>query len=497
MADAHRGATQPPPGDFLQSGYELWLVGHQLEHGRAPWLDPYSFQPEVSPRVNFSGWPFGLPYWPLDAAFGPVVAWNLLLLMSVVGAGLLTLAWLRELDVGRGAALAGGLAFTLAPYRLEQSAGHLLGIVAILLPLALWSFERGRRGSSAWFALSAAALVSIPLSGQVHLALGAVPFFVVYAVLRSRRRAALIGTTAAALGAVGAGLLVRYVAIVGSVGQGGRSLEEVRAHSAHWSDFVTRESPVQKEKFVYLGWATLIVAGLGLAALLSKRRWGLSAVLAAGVILPVLLALGTNLPFYSWLWDALPPLRYPRVPERLLPIACLCLAALVGFAASWGRYRVVLPLLVAALLFLDLRVSIFRPVSADPGNPAYAAIEGRGPGRLLELPVFLPDQHFGSVYLYYDMQAQRGRPEGYSTLAPRAADRMARRLRPLTCGDWSVHPRAVGRLGVRFVAVHTGLYQGDVPVRRNCAPAAIRALLSHGFRLIGSSRKIQMFERVS
>nr|MBA3718660.1 hypothetical protein [Actinomycetota bacterium] len=293
MADARKGATQPPPGDFLQSGYELWLVGNQLEHGRAPWLDPYSFQPEVGPRVNFGGWPFGLPYWPLDAAFGPVVAWNLLVLLTLMGAGLLTLAWLRELGVGRGAALAGGLAFTLAPYRVEQSAGHLLGIIAILLPLALWSFERGRRGSAWWFGLSAAALASIPLSGQVHLALGAVPFFVVYALVRSRRRTALVGTAAAAMAAIGAGLLVRYVALVGSVGQGGRSLEEVRAHSADWNDFVTRESPVQQEKFVYLGWATLIVAGLGLVALLARRRWGLSVILALGVIFPVLLALGT------------------------------------------------------------------------------------------------------------------------------------------------------------------------------------------------------------
>src|SRR5215204_6762597 len=109
MADAPPTKVQPAPGDYLQSNYELWLVGHQLEHGHAPWLDPYSFQPEVSPRVNFAGWPFGLPYWPLRALFDPMVAWNLLVLLSFVAAGLVTFAWLRELELRLGAAFVGGV----------------------------------------------------------------------------------------------------------------------------------------------------------------------------------------------------------------------------------------------------------------------------------------------------------------------------------------------------------------------------------------------------
>ena len=33
------------PSDHLQTTYNLWLPGHQLANGRAPWLDPYSFNP--------------------------------------------------------------------------------------------------------------------------------------------------------------------------------------------------------------------------------------------------------------------------------------------------------------------------------------------------------------------------------------------------------------------------------------------------------------------
>src|SRR5437016_4560796 len=89
------------------------LSDWNAEDGRAPWLDPYTFRPESSPRVNFGGWPFGLPYWPLSAAFGQVVAWNVLILLTYLAAGGFACLWLRELGLPLGAALVGGLVFEL------------------------------------------------------------------------------------------------------------------------------------------------------------------------------------------------------------------------------------------------------------------------------------------------------------------------------------------------------------------------------------------------
>ncbi|HVD09164.1 MAG TPA: hypothetical protein VNB88_00815, partial [Gaiellaceae bacterium] len=100
MANDRIGAGEPPAGDHLQSVYRFWLVGHQLEHGRAPWKDPYSFQPIVEPQTVLGGWPFGFLFWPIDTLFGPVVGWNLLLLTTIVLAGLFTYSWLRCLELG-------------------------------------------------------------------------------------------------------------------------------------------------------------------------------------------------------------------------------------------------------------------------------------------------------------------------------------------------------------------------------------------------------------
>src|SRR5207302_7132297 len=93
-------------------------------------------------QPNYAGWPFGFVFWPLGAAFGLVAGWNVLQLLVYVLAGALASAWLRELGLPPGAALAGGLAFAIAPYRVQQSVGHLLGPIAILVPLSMWQRRR-------------------------------------------------------------------------------------------------------------------------------------------------------------------------------------------------------------------------------------------------------------------------------------------------------------------------------------------------------------------
>jgi hypothetical protein len=466
-------------GDHLQAEYHLWLVGHQLSHARAPWRDPYTFRPESPPRWNFGGWPFGLTFWPLAAIFGPVLGWNLFLLLTYLAAGAFAYLWLRELLLPVGASLVGGLVFALAPYRVAQSAGHLRGPISALLPLALWALERSRRGSRLWLVGAAAALASIPFS-DVHLALGAIPFFLLYALCRGSWPGAL-----ASAPAIGAALLVGHFSTSG-IRSGGRSLREVSHYSATGLDLVTRHPRHGLESFVFLGWLTPVLALAGLVLLLGARRFGLAAALAVGAVVPVLLALGTHFPLYSTLWHHFAPLRYPRVPERLMPVACLAIAALVAFAVARVRW---LPL-VAVLLVLvaaDLRVSIYQAAAAEPGRRAYASLQARG--RLLELPVLHPNVHLGSVYLWYDQVAQRERPGGYSTIAPQSAARLSLRLAELNCGDWrSGDDQLLRGLGITYVAFHRGLI-GET------GWFAWRALGDHGFGQVARDDGVTMLER--
>jgi hypothetical protein len=155
-----------------------------------------------------------------------------------------------------------------------------------------------------------------------------------------------------------------------------------------------------------------------------------------------------------------------------MPVACLSIAALVAIALD-APGRAAVPLVAMALVAADLQlgVTLYRPTAADPGNHAYAVLRAAPAGRLLELPVYLPDRQEGSVYLYYAMQAPRERPAGYSTAAPRSADVVLRRLRRLWCDRSPTLDRAARGLGIRYVAAHGALpgCRADVASGRSLA----------------------------
>ena len=175
-----------------------------------------------------------------------MVAWNLLLLATIVAAGLLTYGWLRELELPPGAAALGGSP-ALAPTD-SRRAARTCSAGSPCPPARaprLRALATRRRGPSAhlWGALAAAAIVSVPLSGQVHLALGAVPF-AVYVAIRATPVAAAWASGGLAA-AVGTGLAI-YLAIVrGSAESEGRSLQEVGEYSASLWDLLSRWMPEQ------------------------------------------------------------------------------------------------------------------------------------------------------------------------------------------------------------------------------------------------------------
>ena len=138
---------------------------------------------------------------------------------------------------------------------------------------------------------------------------------------------------------------------------------------------------------------------------------------------------------------------------------------------------------------------VFHPSAADASNKAYDAVRAAPKGRLVELPVFLPDVHYGSIYLYYEQRVQRERPLGYSTTAPVRADVVARHLEPLSCGDWTTGARArLAILKVGAITLHRGLYTAN-PLVENTAWLAWQGLVGHGWRPVVTDGAVTTFVR--
>lgn len=485
LARPAAGHGEAAAGDHLQLGWSFWLVGHQLEHLRSPLSDPYTFRPEAKAKPNLQGWLYGIPFWPVRHLAGNVWAYNAVLLLSFLLAGGLTAWWLRAIGVTRAAALIGGLVFTLAPYRVGQSTGHLLGMVAFLLPAVLLALERHR------LALATIALCAIPLSGQPHLALGAIPLAAGYAWARLPARlwsGVVVGCATAAI----TGLVLGTVVVEGSIGAT-RTFRQVDHYSAVLADFLRRLPEEGTERFVFSGWLVPLIALAGLV--FSRERRGLRLFLALAAVVPALLALGANLPGYHLLWRLAPGLDSTRVPERLFPITCLAVAALVSLAVDranefgLSRQKALAATAVAVLIAcitVDLRVPLFGAVAADTPNRAYASI--RGDGGLLELPVIRPDIHYGSVFMAYARQSPRTRPQGYSTLAPPEALAFAREKRPLSCGVDVGIPASVG-----WVAIHRGVYAQTGWFGPDCPDRAETMLGRLGWRLVAKDAEITVY----
>ena len=237
------------------------------------------------------------------------------------------------------------------------------------------------------------------------------------------------------------------LAVRDTTGASGRQFRQVEHFSASASDFFSRNTD-DLEQVVYLGLTVVGLALAGLIVLVLRRQLGLALVLGLGALVPILFALGSNLPGYETLWRHLPGLHHTRVPERLMPVACLALAALLAIALSrlpWPGIAA----MAALLLVVELPLGMFNETAADENNGAYAALRDEPPGRMLELPVFRSGEQLASTYLYYLTQAPREHPSGYSTTAPREADRELLELRQSPCRDLPL-------LGVRYLVVHYG-----------------------------------------
>ena len=243
MAGGAPGNGEAAPGDHLQSDYRLWLAGHQLEHGRAPWIDPYSFQPEArlaGERRLVAVRAAVLAARPAARLGGCLECLHAARPVRRRPAGDALAARARAV-AARGALPAASLSRS-PPTASMQSRGHLLGPTSLLLALALWAFERARAtGRWWWWRVSWVALASIPLSGQVHLALGAIPFYVPLRALPVDRAARRRGPPSARSWPCSPACSIRQTVIAGSIDSGGRSLAEVRVYSATGLDFLSRQ----------------------------------------------------------------------------------------------------------------------------------------------------------------------------------------------------------------------------------------------------------------
>jgi hypothetical protein len=381
--------------------------------------------------------------------------------------------------------------------------------------------ERRRAGRPwGWPAAGLAAVtLTVAASGEFHLILyltGLLGYLVVWTLVAGlagrrgvpwRPLAAVVATLGVACAYV---LLVFQAVFKGSVAGENGSWQQVVLYSpaSVWA-MVRKTFGTQGEGLIYVGWPLLVLAGIGLVAVVARRRAALAyAVLAVPL---VVLTYGgranvAGVRVYRFLFDHLPFLSLQRVPERLMVVTALILVLLavtaVDVAAGLlaGRRRalvagaVALSLVTVALL-ADYRVSRNRlePDRADNRVVAALRAAGDGAGPVLGVPIMGQAVTWNSVSTYIGAQSRRRTLNAYNqTPAPWLADRVAR-LEPLNRG--LADPAALEALrqaGTRQVVV--------VDEPRVFAPgewqATVDRLVASGqFRLVARDGPLALLER--
>lgn len=391
--------------DVYVSVWGLWWVPHAIGELQNPWYTDEIIAPAGSYLALHALVPLaGLLMAPVTLLAGPVVSYNLLVLVIPAVATWLVYRLGRELALPWWAAALAGVLYGLSPVITWRAGVHLnLSFGALFPPLALIFAVRLRRTGRVREAVALGVVAGLSLYADhtsalwVLIAVGS--YLIGALVLGGERRRLVQGSALAA----GVGLILALPLLAMTVRQLGQTpapgsrdatelswlLYNVDAASmlaplpandtfdglGALGDLGSRYSGGEGPNV--LGWGILLLAVAGVVLAARRRRvviWlGLLALLGMTLALgPTLrIADGTYEPLgiefenkdmsallpYTWMVHV-PPLQDFRIPARFLVLAVLALALLAGFGAAMlvrrGRWGGGIAAVLAALAILSL-----------------------------------------------------------------------------------------------------------------------------------------------
>jgi hypothetical protein len=434
----------------------------------------------------------GAPF--LVASGNPVLALNVVILLSCVLSGAGTFFLARELGIPRSGAFAAGVIFAFAPPRFTRLAQlHLATVQWIPFCLAfVHRYLREYRRRDLIAAVFFFTLQSIT-SGHGGLFL-LLSLLALGLYLLARRRFPPLRTLGRDLGIAGALLLalnlpfaLPYFRVQRELGLR-RTIGAVYDWVPNATSFLASPSYVDQalvalvpplaravadaKAYMFPGWLTLLLIG---ACLLAPRRdgdtmprsdvgLGFYALLAA---LSLWASLGPPFGLYAALYHLLPGFDLIRVPSRLAILTQLALAVLAGAGAARliDRLRPPLQAGAAAGLVLLLAAEFATPLNA----PAYPIETGEvdrwlaarpKPFVVAELPVAPPADAVASArqhshYMLHSMLHWQPTVNGYSGFVPPRHEMLFDQLTRFP-DEGSV--RALEKLGVNYVVLHRADY---------------------------------------
>ena len=152
-------ATKKPPDAITALWFFRWWP-YAITHQINPFICHILWWPYAKNLTWANGAPLMvIPMWPITAAFGPLVAYNVLAILAPALNAFFAYLLCRELEADFFGALIGGFIFGFSSYAMTQLLAHLFLEATWALPFLVWIALRWfkRRMSSRQFLMGAAA----------------------------------------------------------------------------------------------------------------------------------------------------------------------------------------------------------------------------------------------------------------------------------------------------------------------------------------------------
>ncbi|MXN27653.1 YfhO family protein [Delftia sp. CH05] len=454
------GLAYMVPGDHHEQFYRYSLFYENLLRGRFPYYTGYQYASH-----NFTE---GLIFFPFTAIvggltffFGPILAYNILVILSYPMVGIAGYLMVNILTKNRVAAIVAGTFLALIPFRTSFLYGQMVyGVDAILLPLLIYFFERARLNNS----------------GKSFFVVGLISFFLITANFQLFYWAAFIlwpyflyGTISIFLKNGGAsfkkiswifpGLLCTIIYglfilsfMKSGVLDNGQKFDETFFYTPEISRLFHRFSG--NEKNVYFGVSAIFVLFWFVSPIfrINKQleRSALISIFSFLFLLGFFLIFGPKfdqalqVPIYRWFFENFPGFNGTRTPGRIMSVVSVIYAILLGFCiaqmTSWFSNRGIpklSPMLgaVACLVivwdfyYLSPRVNIFTFE-----NSAYQSIKGSR-SKVITLPFqYQSDHYLNSTFLPFALKYDIRLFSGHSSFYPKAVDAQVARIFSLNDG---------------------------------------------------------------
>jgi hypothetical protein len=464
---AHTGPMDRPDGRL--NAWILAWAGTTLFRSPQQLFDAPAFHP-LKDALAFSEnllLPAALTA-PLSSLSGPVLAYNVALLGSLLLSGIGAQLLVRRATGDRLAAFVAGAFFAAGPHRWTRLA-HLHVQATAFLPLALlaldrfWESRSFRRALLVGLMLALSGLSSVYLGAITATAVGVAVLVAVFGGLRPPELLRLAASFLLA-GVLLWPVTAPYLRMRDFQGQE-FTLETVSIYAAtlpsyaaagtqFWGPLSQRLlDPTTIRDTLFPGLCVLVLGIAGLAS--APRRYRTVAVVASSVA--VLFSLGPETAFYRFLHEHLVLVRGVRALARFALVPTLALAVLAGLALA-GRRR--LPLVAALVLMMLESANLpLRLERYDGPSDVARSLAGRE-GAVLVLPLAEND----TLAMLDGLAHRRPLVNGDSGFIPRPFDRAMelfehgldaegeRFLRAVDVREVVVPAGAVESPGVRLVA---------------------------------------------